>query len=119
MIPPATPDFAGSPTSLTQSPALSYIPQVSITDSTWREATRDSTLSPVSGLVPPEARVAAITARSVTVVSTEQPSVYPATTSLASSSIDPAARRMWASAKLRRSEEHTSELQSRGHLVCR
>src|SRR5699024_9636098 len=43
MIPPPTPDFAGRPTSLTQSPALSYIPQVSITESTCRAATREKT----------------------------------------------------------------------------
>ena len=62
--PPPTPLFAGMPTSTTHSPAESYIPQVVITLSTRSTWSRSSTRSPVSGLTPPLARVAAIRLRS-------------------------------------------------------
>src|SRR5699024_2137974 len=63
-IPPPTPDFAGRPTLLTQSPASSSIPEVIITDSTRSTASSGRAWLPLTGLVPPLARVAAIIARS-------------------------------------------------------
>ncbi len=62
--PPATPLFAGMPTSTTHSPAASYMPQVVITLSTRSTYSRSSARSPVTGLTPPLARVAAIRLRS-------------------------------------------------------
>ena len=49
MMPPDTPDFAGTPTSEIQSPAESYMPHAIITLSTWRATRGAKTRSPVSG----------------------------------------------------------------------
>ena len=64
MIPPPTPDLAGSPTRNIQLPDQSYIPHVAITDSTRATWDSASARSPVTGFTPPLASVAAITARS-------------------------------------------------------
>ena len=71
MMPPETPLLAGIPTVLSQSPAASYMPQLVITVSTCRAQSAETTCSPVTGWMPPLARVAAITARSRVVTSTE------------------------------------------------
>ncbi len=63
-MPPPTPLLAGMPTVVSQSPAASYIPQVAITLSTRRSRAPSSTVSPLNGLVPELARVAAIIERS-------------------------------------------------------
>ena len=63
--PPDTPLLAGRPTRYIHSPEKSYMPHVVITLSTRTAATRLSARTPVTGLTPPFARVAAITARSV------------------------------------------------------
>ena len=73
-IVPLTPDLAGSPTRTNQLPAPSYMPQVLITARTVVTTAVGTTCSPVSGLRPPVARVAPITARSavVTVIAQER-----------------------------------------------
>ena len=70
MMPPPTPLLAGMPTEETQSPAESYMPQVSMTDMTWRTWAPVKTCLPVTGCTPPLARVAAMSARSRAVTST-------------------------------------------------
>ncbi len=64
MMPPPTPDFAGSPTRTIHSPASSYIPQVDITDSTRETTVGDNMRSPLTGRTPPVASTAAIIDRS-------------------------------------------------------
>ena len=64
MIPPLTPLFAGRPTDTIQRPAPSYMPQLDITDSTWRTVGCETATDPSIGLRPPLASVAAITPRS-------------------------------------------------------
>jgi hypothetical protein len=63
-MPPPTPLLAGRPTSVTQSPAALYIPQVVITDSTRSLVAESRSRSPVIGCTPLSARVAAIRLRS-------------------------------------------------------
>ena len=63
-IPPPMPLFPGRPTSYSQSPEVSYSPAVAITASVYRQVIASTTRSPVTGLTPPSASVAPITARS-------------------------------------------------------
>ncbi len=70
-MPPPTPLLAGMPTALTQSPAASYMPHVTITLSVRCTTRASVTRLPVSGLTPPRARVAAIRARSTLVTRSE------------------------------------------------
>ena len=70
-MPPPTPLLAGMPTALTQSPAASYMPHVTITDSVRLTTAASVTRRPVIGLTPPRASVAAIRARSVDVTLSE------------------------------------------------
>ena len=60
-MPPPMPLLAGMPTSSSQSPDVSYIPAMVITASVACAVSGSTTRSPVSGLVPPSARVAPIT----------------------------------------------------------
>ena len=71
ITPPATPDFAGIPTEAIHLPAPSYIPAEAITACTCRQTSGSSTCSPVTGWIPPSARVTPITARSFTVTMIE------------------------------------------------
>ncbi len=68
---PETLLLAGMPISDIQSPAESYMPHVVMTLSAWRLEATESTRSPVIGWRPPVASVAAMTARSRVVTSTE------------------------------------------------
>ena len=63
-MPPDTPLLAGRPTPTNHSPAPSYIPQLAITDRTMRTVRGDAARTPVIGLRPPAASVAAMIARS-------------------------------------------------------
>ncbi len=71
MRPPATPDFAGIPTPAIQRPAPSYMPAELITARVRRQASALRILSPVTGWVPPLARVADMTERSRVVTRVE------------------------------------------------
>jgi hypothetical protein len=70
-MPPPTPLLAGMPTALTQSPAASYIPHVTITERVRLTTPALVTRRPVNGFTPPRASVAAIRARSVAVTLNE------------------------------------------------
>ena len=78
--PPLTPLLAGRPTRSSHSPEKSYMPQLAMIDRTSR-ATRLARrrARPWSGLKPPNASVAAITARSRTVTSSEHWRKYDST----------------------------------------
>ncbi len=69
--PPETPLFAGIPTETSHSPAPSYMPQVVMTLSTLRTTSSRTARSPVRGLTPPPASVAAMNARSRQSTATE------------------------------------------------
>ncbi len=88
-IPPPTPDLAGRPTRNIHSPDQSYMPHVAITVSTRLTLAADSARSPVRGLRPPLASVAAMTARSVAVTRIEHCSKYRSRCSSTGSSIIP------------------------------
>lgn len=66
-MPPPMPLLPGTPTSYSQSPEVRYIPAVAMTASTRRHVSALTACWPVSGLTPPSARVAPMTARSVAV----------------------------------------------------
>ena len=112
MIPPDTPLLAGSPTVWIQSPDESYMPQVAMTLRTDRTVAADSTRSPVRGLTPPFASVAAIVASARASTSTEHWAKYRSSAASGSSASAPDARRRWAIARLRwpvsRSESKTT-----------
>src|SRR4029077_20249491 len=88
-MPPPTPLLAGMPTALTQSPAASYMPHVTITDSVRFTTAAVVTRLPVMGLTPPRASVAPILARSVDVTLNEHWRKYTSNTSSGSPSITP------------------------------
>lgn len=88
-MPPPTPLLAGMPTALTQSPAASYMPHVTITDKVRRTTAASVTQRPVSGFTPLRASVAAIRARSVVVTFSEHCRKYTSSTSSGSSSSTP------------------------------
>lgn len=71
MVPPPTPLFAGMPTVLIHEPASSYIPHVVITERTRSTARMSIASTPVSGLRPEFASVAAMTERSTQLTMTE------------------------------------------------
>ena len=98
--PPETPLLAGSPTDTSHSPAKSYMPQEAITLRTSRTTSSPTARSPVSGLTPPFASVAAITARSRQSTETEHWRKYRSSAASASS-ITPKFRRMCAMPRLR------------------
>ena len=114
MIPPDTPLLAGSPTVWIQSPDESYMPQVAMTLRTDRTVAADSTRSPVRGLTPPFASVAAIVASARASTSTEHWAKYRSSAASGSSASAPDARRRWAIARLRwpvsRSESKTTRI---------
>ena len=93
-MPPPTPLFAGSPTSVTQSPAALYMPQVVITESTRSVSAESSTRSLVTGLMPASASVAAIRLRSRQSTSIEHCRKYTANVVRGSSSRIPKLRSM-------------------------
>ena len=64
-MPPPTPLFAGNPTLYIHSPEKSYIPALTIIDIVFIAFLTLITLSFVTGLIPLQARVAPITARSL------------------------------------------------------
>src|SRR5687768_5814955 len=64
MMPPPTPDFAGRPVAYNHWPESSYKPAVAITGNTYFTVSGLTTVFLVTGLCPPLASVAAITARS-------------------------------------------------------
>jgi hypothetical protein len=84
MIPPPIPLFPGTPTSNSQSPEVSYIPAVAMTASTCWQTAGVTTCRPVSGLTPPSASVALISARSSALVSRQLCRVYRSTASAGS-----------------------------------
>ncbi len=63
-MPPEMPLLAGTPTSKSHSPDLSYIPVEATTLSASRAMPASTTRSPVDGLTPPLVSVAPIMARS-------------------------------------------------------
>ena len=69
--PPETPLLAGSPTVYSHSPAPSYIPHDAMTARAAWVAAAEIARTPVTGLTPPFARVAAMVARSTVVAATE------------------------------------------------
>jgi hypothetical protein len=82
--PPPIPLFPGTPTSNSQSPEVSYIPAVAMTASTCWQTAGVTTRRPVTGLTPPSASVALITARSSALVSRQLCLVYRSTASAGS-----------------------------------
>ncbi len=98
---PATPLLAGSPTRLTQSPAPSYIPQVVMTLRTRSVSTGSAATSPVHGLVPLLASVAAIAATSRPVTVSEHCRKYRSTAASGSDSTTPNERNMCPIARFR------------------
>ncbi len=89
------------PTSVTHSPAASYIPHVVMTLSTRSTSAGLSTRSRVRGLTPLFASVAAISARSRHVTSIEHCRKYTSTASSGSSVMTPNDRSMYPIARLR------------------
>ena len=63
-MPPPTPLFAGNPVRYSHSPEKSYMPQVAITERTFSTYSSGTARMPVTGLTPPLASVAPISARS-------------------------------------------------------
>lgn len=100
-IPPAIPLLPGRPVSYSQSPVVSYRPAVAITDRTARQVSSRTTRRPLSGLTPPSARVAPMTARSLAVTARQQVRVYSPTASYGSPGSTPALCSRTASARLR------------------
>src|SRR5258708_709808 len=72
MIPPPTPDFAGTPIKNANSPEKSYMPHECMSERQFLTVSIENTRSFVSGFTPPLASVAAATAIESHVISTEQ-----------------------------------------------
>src|ERR1700750_2829462 len=72
MMPPPTPDFAGTPIRKANSPEKSYMPQECISDRQCFTVEVENPRSLVSGFTPPLASVAATTAMESQVISMEQ-----------------------------------------------
>ena len=108
--------MAGSPTALIHAPAPSYMPQLAITESTWRTTSGRTAAVPVSGCTPPFASVAPTSARSRLSTRTAHCRKYRSSAS-SGSPITPNVRSRCAIARLRcpvtRSDSNTASSTSR------